>query len=128
MSNQQNRETLRQQFLQKADAAFAAAMERAEQEHMDLSQIEEMVEQLRIQLAAELMESVIQVQPEADWEPGLNCVQCGREMRYKGKKRRKVVTSQGEVELDRAYYYCEGCEAGLFPPRSAVEAQPSVLE
>jgi uncharacterized protein with PIN domain len=116
MSNRQDREALRQQFLEKADATFAAAMVRAEQEEMDLSQIEEMVEQLRFELTAELVESVIQWQAAARLGPGPSCAKCGREMRYKGKKWREVVTSQGEVELNRAYYYCEQCEAGFFPP------------
>ncbi len=128
MSSKQDREVLRRAFLNKADAAFAAAVERAEQEQLDLSQLEEVVEQLRLQLAAELLESILQLQPEAGLGPGPACAQCGQEMRSKGKKRRKVLTSQGEVQLNRAYYACEACETGLFPPGSPFEDQPGWLE
>jgi hypothetical protein len=128
MNRKQDREALRQAFLKKADAAFGAAVERAEREQLDLSQLEELVEQLRLQLAAELLESILQLQPEAGVGPGPACSQCGQAMRSKGKKRRKVITSQGEVTVNRAYYFCEGCEAGLFPPGSPLEDQPGRLE
>ena len=48
--------------------------------------------------------------------PGPTCPTCGAEMRYKGHKRKRLVTQAGEVEMERAYYYCERCRQGLFPP------------
>ena len=44
------------------------------------------------------------------------CPQCGRKMKNKGKRRRRVVTETGEVELERAYYHCAACGQGIFPP------------
>jgi len=44
------------------------------------------------------------------------CPQCGQKMKNKGKRRRRVVTETGEVELERHYYYCAACGRGLFPP------------
>lgn len=44
------------------------------------------------------------------------CPACGQRMKAKGKRRRRVVTESGEVELRRAYYYCGSCHQGLFPP------------
>jgi len=44
------------------------------------------------------------------------CPQCGQKMKNKGKRRRRVVTETGEVELERHYYYCAACVRGLFPP------------
>ena len=35
-----------------------------------------------------------------------NCPQCGRKMKNKGRRRRRVVTETGEVELERTYYHC----------------------
>ncbi len=45
-----------------------------------------------------------------------NCPQCGQKMKNKGKRRRRIVTETGEVEIERHYYYCAACGRGLFPP------------
>ena len=47
---------------------------------------------------------------------GLSCPECGQEMRYKGKPKRGIEHLEGETKLERAYYYCAQCEAGLSPP------------
>jgi len=49
--------------------------------------------------------------------PGPRCAGCGREMHYKGRKHRYVRTRSGDIALARAYYYCETCHSGIFPPR-----------
>ena len=41
---------------------------------------------------------------------------CGRRLLAKGKRRRRVVTETGEVEVVRASYYCRHCQKGIFPP------------
>ena len=47
---------------------------------------------------------------------GLRCAECGELMSYKGRPTRGVEHLEGELVLGRAYYYCAGCESGLFPP------------
>jgi len=44
------------------------------------------------------------------------CPTCGQKLKNKGKRRRRVVTENGDVELERAYYHCADCGQGLFPP------------
>ncbi len=44
------------------------------------------------------------------------CRQCGQKMKNKGKRRRRVVTETGEVDLERPYYHCATCGQGFFPP------------
>jgi NADH pyrophosphatase NudC (nudix superfamily) len=44
------------------------------------------------------------------------CPQCGQRLKNKGKRRRRVVTETGEVEIERHYYHCAACGQGLFPP------------
>ncbi len=44
------------------------------------------------------------------------CPQCGQKMKNKGKRRRRVVTETGEVEIERHYYHCAACGQGFFPP------------
>jgi hypothetical protein len=53
---------------------------------------------------------------------GLTCENCGASLEYKGEPKREVLHLEGEAELSRAYYYCDRCKAGLFPPGSAVGA------
>lgn len=47
---------------------------------------------------------------------GVRCAECGAELSYKGKPERGVEHLEGETVLERAYYYCARCEAGIFPP------------
>jgi len=44
------------------------------------------------------------------------CPTCGKRLLAKGKRRRRVVTETGEVEISRDYYYCRYCHKGVFPP------------
>jgi hypothetical protein len=45
-----------------------------------------------------------------------NCPVCGQKMKNKGRRRRRIVTESGEVEVERTYYHCATCGQGIFPP------------
>lgn len=45
------------------------------------------------------------------------CPSCGEQMRFKGYRKRWVETAAGRVKVERAYFYCQTCNEGLFPPR-----------
>jgi hypothetical protein len=47
---------------------------------------------------------------------GVDCPRCGQRLGMKDYRSRRVVTEAGEVEVRRAYYYCETCRKGIFPP------------
>lgn len=47
----------------------------------------------------------------------LTCPSCDQVMRYKGQKRKRMMTVRGEIEIERDYYYCAACRSGHFPPR-----------
>jgi hypothetical protein len=51
------------------------------------------------------------------------CAECGEAMRYRGTPGREVGHREGEVGLERAYYYCDHCQAGLFPPRPSAQTE-----
>jgi len=86
-------------------------------EKPNLSQIEEVVLELRERLSQKMVESVIEGQQEVRPVPGPECPECGEEMRYKGLKGKRVSSWVGEIELERGYYYCDKCKVGDFPPR-----------
>ena len=49
-----------------------------------------------------------------------DCPACGKKMKSKGKRRRRIVTEAGEIEVERLYYHCGACGQGFFPPGSAL--------
>lgn len=94
----------------------------------DLTAIEEQVLKLRQQFGEQLAAAAVGRQPTA--EPlTVRCPECGRPMHQKKKRQRRRVESRvGEVPLKRAYYYCDHCQVGLFPPGSAIESRGPKVE
>ena len=84
---------------------------------ISLSDIERVVhragEAIKAEFTAGLVEQVSSREPAV---PGPGCPQCEQEMHYKGLKPKHIVTETGEITVERAYYYCETCRTGLFPP------------
>jgi hypothetical protein len=88
----------------------------------DLSQIEEIILKLREEMGLEFARSLLKNQEQA--APIVEkCKTCGKEMRNKGQKQKTVVSQLGELELERGYYYCGECGAGIFPPGSATQGK-----
>jgi uncharacterized protein with PIN domain len=94
----------------------------------NLTQIEDEVLTLRQQFAEKLAAAAVDVQ--ATTAPlTVKCPQCGRPMHQKKKRQRRRVESRvGGVALKRAYYYCDHCRVGLFPPGSAVAGGGGAVE
>jgi len=51
-----------------------------------------------------------------------NCPQGGQKMKSKGKRRRRIVTEAGEIEIERPYYHCAACGQGILPLGPALGA------
>ena len=83
---------------------------------LSLTEIEDMALKVREQMGAAVTQALVTQQAPVA-VPGPVCEQCGREMHYKGLKKRQVVSRSGEVVWERAYYYCETCRRGFSPPR-----------
>ena len=82
----------------------------------DLMQIEDIALKLRKEFGQEIAQLAIENQEARTPAPGPRCAKCGKEMRYKGKKRTDVESRTGRLKVDRGYYYCPGCKESLFPP------------
>lgn len=82
----------------------------------NMSQIEEIVLELRERLSERMAEAVVRGQEKVRPVPGPSCPGCEKEMRYKGMQHKTISSWVGEVEMDRGYYYCDHCGRGLFPP------------
>jgi hypothetical protein len=59
-------------------------------------------------------EQQVERQQRPEVEP--SCPTCGRPMRYGGQPGKKIDSKAGRIALERDYYHCSGCGAGLFPP------------
>jgi len=82
----------------------------------DLMQIEDIALKLRKEFGQEIAQLAIENLEARTPAPGPRCAKCGKEMRYKGKKRTDVESRTGRLKVDRGYYYCPGCKESLFPP------------
>jgi hypothetical protein len=92
-----------------------------ENEAPTLTQIEDAVMELRKRVSAGMANAVVEDQEAVRPVPGPACAECGEEMHYKGMKEVTVETRTGAVDVLRAYYYCDRCRRGLFPPGSTTE-------
>lgn len=96
--------------------------------HLDAS-LDEIAEQVSVRRRA-LMGSLLSELAEAADEQVVApvCEQCGEAMTYKGTPVRGVLLGEGETKLVRAYFHCERCERGFFPPGQAAGADGARLE
>lgn len=109
---------LKAQMKAKAEAAIEKLFaEKKSPNEIKLSDIEQAVYQAGEAIKAELTAGLVtQVSEEEVTVPGPKCPQCGQEMHYKGHKAKQIITETGDVTVKRAYYYCETCRSGHFPP------------
>lgn len=113
----ESREEKRARMLAKAEEAIDKYLEWEEKHpEPDLSQIEEIALKLRKELGQEIAQIAIENQAAVAPAPGPLCPKCGKEMRYKGKKKSKVESRAGNLAVERGYYYCLECEESIFPP------------
>jgi hypothetical protein len=80
-------------------------------------ELEKEVLKARKQFGERLMETLVREREEVRPVPGPQCAKCGKEMHYKGQKKRHVVSSIGETQIERCHYYCSECKTSVFPPR-----------
>lgn len=117
-----NKEELKARLMAEAEAVIDKLLTGAsEKEALQLSDIEHLSRAAGQRMMERLTAGLIEV--EAEREESDICPQCGRRMRYKGRKKRDLVAETGEVHVERAYYYCSSCGKGFFPPGPALGAE-----
>jgi NADH pyrophosphatase NudC (nudix superfamily) len=108
------REELKAKLVAEAERAIEEMLaDRQFSEEMTLSEIEDVVGKAEAKFSQAVTQELVSVHPEP--KNGF-CPECGGKLRNKGKRRKPLVTLRGEVEVERAYYVCQGCGAGYFPP------------
>ncbi len=83
-------------------------------------EIEAEIDQRLSGLRARMLSDTANQSAKAEWdenESGVLCPDCGAKILKKGKKKRILLTRDGQrVELDREYAVCPACGQGIFPP------------
>jgi len=111
-----NKEELKARLMAEAEAVIDTLLSGAsEKEDLHLSDIERLSRAAGQRMMERITVGLIEV--EAEKEESRDCPECGQRMRYKGRKKRDLVAETGEVQIERAYYYCPSCKKGFFPPR-----------
>jgi len=117
------REQLKQELTNKSAEVIEKLLDwNDENKAPDLAQIETIILKLReemgLEFAASLLMSQETIAPAVE-----KCKTCGQEMRNKGQKKKVVESQIGEIIMERGYYYCGECGAGIFPPGSTAKSK-----
>ena len=124
-----DREKLREEFLAEAGELFDELMDwDDETEAPNMTQIEDMVLELRKRFGQRVVEKIILRQEVRQPAERVMCPQCGEEMEPKGPKGNRVETRIGDLKIERAHYYCRRCKQGFFPPGPTADAMGETLE
>jgi uncharacterized protein with PIN domain len=110
------REKLEAEFLAEAKELFDQLMEwESEHDRPNLTQIEDVVLELRKRFGEQLAEKVLQRQEQQQPAERVLCPKCGDEMMPKGQKGNRVESRVGALKIEREHYYCPRCHEGIFP-------------
>lgn len=122
MGQTQSAKQEKAEFVRAAEAMYEE-LHAWREKHLDASfdEIADQVTPRRRVLIAKLLEQLAVKADERIEAPV--CEQCGKAMSYRGTPVRGVSHREGEVGLTRAYYYCDPCAGGLFPPRPQIETE-----
>lgn len=110
-----NRDELEKQLRAKAEEAIHTLLEALpDRADLTMADMEELIGKMGQDIMRETMQGVSQHEQD---EPSLViCQACQVQMQRRGKRKKRVVTKRGEIELERQYYVCAQCGRGAFPP------------
>lgn len=77
------------------------------------------MEQLTGEMGKTVMQETIQRLSDTQGNENLEevmCEACAVKMQKRGKRKKRVLTARGEIEIERQYYVCPVCKTGHFPP------------
>lgn len=110
------REDLEEQILEQTREAVQKMLdELPDSSVITLSDMERAIVKLGQEINRQTLQCLLEAQGSGRAEE-VNCEKCGAGMQRRGKRKKRVVTLSGEVEVERDYYVCPKCGGGHFPP------------
>jgi uncharacterized protein with PIN domain len=98
-----------------AEVAGEVAEWKASRPRANFEELELEVLTTRKRFGEQLMQVLLQDREEILPVPGPRCPKCDEEMHYTGQALRRVVSSIGETQMKRGYYYCSKCQWSVLP-------------
>lgn len=110
------REELEQELLGQAQKAIRKLLdELPEASEITLSEMEKATGVMGQAIMQQTLQSLVEMKQEPTSNE-VRCESCNERMSRRGKRKKRMVTIRGEVEVERPYYVCPSCGAGRFPP------------
>ena len=108
-----------QEIIQSVVKEMAESMQRLlewSREHpgCTLAELEAQVGALKAELGRQLLEAAVAQQGAGELEAE-RCG-CGGRWVFQGYRERQVMSRHGLIQVRRAYFTCEACGRGIFPP------------
>lgn len=109
------RDKLEKQLRQKADDAIRKLLDNLpDPSNLTMTDMEECIGNMGHEIMQGTMQDVAQSEQVDPVQ--VMCETCQIEMYKRGKRRKRLVTKRGEIEVERQYYVCPQCGGGIFPP------------
>jgi Uncharacterised protein family (UPF0236) len=109
-------DTLRQQLHARFDHWLATLEQQWHEPPSTLMEVTATMWDLRQQLTGGLTETIVKHAHEGEGQrTQASCPRCARVLKAQAHVGRTVETMVGPVELERPYFYCRACHAGLYP-------------
>lgn len=93
---------------------------------IDLEAMEMGLRRRTLKMAARIVEHRLNAD-HSDYRGGQLRCECGQEARYVDRRRKTFTSVLGELNLERAYYYCAACQQGFCPRDRALGLEGSTL-
>lgn len=111
------REELEQKLVEQAQQAIGKLLDELPEAHaITFSEMEKATGVMGQAVMQQTMQRLVERQPRPTAQE-IRCDRCDTPMSRRGKRKKRVVTTRGEVEVERPYYVCPHCGVGRFPPR-----------
>ena len=110
------REKLEQELLEQAQKAIKKMLdELPEDSDISLSDMEHATGVMGRSIMNQSLQKLAQGK-QAEAQETVHCPACGEKMHSRGKRKKRVETLRGEIEIERAYFVCPNCGETYFPP------------
>ena len=93
---------------------------------MDFEALEQAARRQALCVAARAVERRLNAD-QTDYQGPTRPCACGQAARYAGRRPKTLTTALGSLTLERAYYHCDACHAGVCPRDQALGVQGTAL-